>query len=302
MNMFPELERLVSLGSAVDSRVEIVMHFSAEYANPNGDPDAGNLPRMDELTGRGLVSDVCIKRKIRNHVEASTGGVFPNAIYFGAGVVLNDLHRLAYEHVGIEPEKGKMPSDREKADEIRDFMCRSFWDIRTFGAMMSTEVNCGQVIGPVQVPVARSVDPVRIVEMPVTRQSVTNEKDEDKIRTMGRKYAVPFGLYRTNISVGPFQARSTGFGGADLRLLLGALGDLFAFDSSAARPAGSMAVRALHVFVHEPGLGRAPAHRVFETVRAVRRDGAGEEATCFADYDIRQDALPAGVAGMDLLA
>lgn len=278
------------------NRYDFVYLFDAADANPNGDPDAGNLPRVDPETGHGLVTDVCLKRKIRNYV-AMKGGK-GNRIYFSDGAVLNNVHKEGWVAAGLEKEKdkSKLPKEVAKAKEITDFMCRNFFDIRTFGAVMSTEVNCGQVRGPVQLSFGRSVDPIIASEHAITRSSVTNEKDLEKGRTMGRKFTVPYGLYQARGVVNPHLAEQTGFSDADLGLLWEALGKAFEFDQSAARPAGSMAARRLIVFKHESALGNAPAHKLFDRVTVKRKDEA-KPARAFSDYEVcvNRDGLPPGV-------
>lgn len=270
------------------NRYDFIYLFDAADANPNGDPDAGNLPRVDHETGQGLVTDVCLKRKIRNFVALKGGE--GNRIYFGDGVVLNNQHKEGWVAAGLEKEKdkSKLPKEVQKAREITDFMCRNFYDIRTFGAVMSTEVNCGQVRGPVQISFARSVDPIVSSEHAITRSSVTNEKDLEKGRTMGRKFTVPYGLYVARGVVNPHLAAQTGFSEGDLTLLWEALIKAFDFDQSAARPAGSMAARRLIVFKHASALGNAPAHQLFERVQ-VKRVDASKPPRHFSDYAVTLD-------------
>lgn len=272
------------------NRYDFVYLFDAKDANPNGDPDAGNLPRVDPETGHGLVTDVCLKRKIRSYVGMTKGNTAPHNIYFTEGAVLNRKHQQAYDHIGQKPVDKKLPKDVAKAKELTQFMCRNFFDIRTFGAVMSTEVNCGQVRGPVQISFARSVEPVVTAEHAITRSSVTNEKDLEKERTMGRKFTVPYGLYRAHGFVNPFLAEQTGFDEADLALLWEALGNAFQFDQSAARPAGSMAARRLVVFQHDSQLGNAPSHRLLEAVTVRRKEGT-EVARSFFDYEVKVDSV-----------
>lgn len=277
------------------NRYDFVLIFDAADANPNGDPDAGNLPRIDPETGHGLVTDVCLKRKVRNYVSMVHGNEPPHRIYFSDGAVLNRLHTEAYEAIDEKPSN-KLPKDLAKSKELTDFMCRNFFDIRTFGAVMSTEVNCGQVRGPVQLSFARSLDPVVTLEHAITRSSVTNERDLEKERTIGRKFTVPYGLYRAHGFVNPFLAEQTGFGDDDLELLWTALADAFQFDQSAARPAGSMATRGLVVFEHDSQLGNAPSHKLFDAV-AVERKKNAEVPRSFADYNVTvaADQIPKGV-------
>ena len=277
------------------NRYDFIFIFDVKDANPNGDPDAGNLPRIDPETGHGLVTDVCLKRKIRNYVEIKKGA--NNRIYFKEGVVLNNIHKEAYEHIKVKPESKKLPKDIQKAKAVTEFMCEKFYDIRTFGAVMSTEVNCGQVRGPVQISFARSVDPIVTLEHAITRSSVTNERDLEKERTMGRKFTVPYAVYVANGFVNPFLAEKTGFGKKDLDLLWEALENAFQFDQSAARPAGSMASRKLIVFKHENSLGSAPSHQLFNLVKIERSNGTDAPARAFSDYTvvIDQKNLPKGI-------
>ena len=278
------------------NRYDFVYIFDAQDCNPNGDPDAGNLPRVDPETGQGLVTDVCLKRKIRNYVALTRQNKPPNEIYFSERAVLNRTHQRAYEAIGETPVKKKLPKDAAKAMQVTAFMCSNFYDIRTFGAVMSTEVNCGQVRGPVQLSFARSIEPIMTLEHAITRSSVTNEKDLEKERTMGRKFTVPYGLYRAHGFVNPFLAEQTGFGASDLELLWESLHNAFQFDQSAARPTGSMTVRKLIVFSHSNSLGKAPSHELFDRVVIQRRSGA-KVARNFGDYEVsvNKDELPSGI-------
>lgn len=277
------------------NRYDFVYLFDVKDANPNGDPDAGNLPRIDPETGEGLVTDVCLKRKIRNYVALTKDNTPPHEIYFTEGSVLNRTHERAWEHIGEKPSK-TLPKDVGKAKELTLFMCRNFFDIRTFGAVMSTDVNCGQVRGPVQISFARSVDPIITSEHSITRSSVTNERDLEKERTMGRKYTVPYAVYRAHGFINPFLAQQTEFSADDLQLLWKALENAFQFDQSAARPAGSMNARALIVFEHESQLGKAPSHRLLDRVR-ISRTGQEVPARAWKDYEVTvdEDGIPEGV-------
>lgn len=275
------------------NRIDFVILFDAADANPNGDPDAGNLPRIDPESGHGLVTDVCLKRKVRNYVSMVKGNKSPHRIYFTDGSVLNQFHEEAWEHLGEKPSK-QLPKDVAKARALTDFMCRNFFDIRTFGAVMSTDVNCGQVRGPIQLSFARSIDPVVTLEHAITRSSVTNERNLEKERTMGRKFTIPYGLYRAHGFVNPFLAEQTGFKEDDLELLWTALEGAFQFDQSAARPAGSMATRRLIRFEHDSKLGRAPSHTLFEAVSVARNSGV-EVPRRFADYSVDIGPVPDGV-------
>jgi len=275
----------------MNNRYDFLYLFDCQDANPNGDPDAGNLPRIDVETGQGLVTDVCIKRKIRNFVAQTSD----HRVYFVEGAVHNNQHKEAHKEVGIPDKESKAPKDGKK-NHARDWMCKNYYDVRTFGAVMSTDVNCGQVRGPVQLSFARSIDPVVSSEHAITRTSVTNEKDIEKERTIGRKFTVPYGLYLAKGFVNPFLAKQTSFSDDDLELLFNALENAFQFDQSAARPAGSMNPRALIVFKHDNELGKAPSHKLFEAV-TVKRKETVEVPRSIDDYDINIDesAIPEGV-------
>lgn len=282
------------------NRCDFVFLFDVTDANPNGDPDAGNLPRVDPETGHGLVTDVCLKRKVRNYVTLVEKNEAPNRIYFTDRTVLNERHLEAYDSIGETHVKKKLPRDAEKAKAVTDFMCANFFDIRTFGAVMSTEVNCGQVRGPVQLSFARSADPIVTLEHAITRSSVTNERDLEKERTMGRKFTVPYGLYRAHGFINPFLAEQTGFGEDDLELFWSALEGAFQFDQSAARPAGSMATRRLIVFEHDSQLGCAPSHQLLESV-TIQRKADVDVPRAFDDYEVVLDSgrIPDGVTVRD---
>lgn len=269
------------------NRYDFLYLFDCTDANPNGDPDAGNLPRVDAETGQGLVTDVCLKRKIRNFVQTASPD---KHIYFREGAVHNHQHAEAYTALDLDPKKAKA---REK-ERAKEWMCQNFYDVRTFGAVMSTEINCGQVRGPVQISFARSVDPIVSSEHAITRSSVTNEKDIEKERTMGRKFTVPYGLYVAKGFVNPFLAEQTGFSDDDLELLFKALENAFQFDPSAARPAGSMNARKLIVFKHDSQLGSAPSSVLFDLVSISRTDGASP-ARAFSDYSVEIGNVPDGV-------
>jgi CRISPR-associated protein Csd2 len=283
--------------SAIANRYEFVYLFDVANGNPNGDPDAGNMPRLDPETNRGLVTDVALKRKIRNYVALEKAGEPGYAIYMQEKSVLNNQHKQAYAALGIEPEAKKLPKDEAKARELTNWMCKNFFDVRAFGAVMTTEVNAGQVRGPIQVAFASSIDPIVPMEVSITRMAVTHEKDLEKERTMGRKHIVPYGLYRVHGFISAKLAERTGFSDDDLELLWRGLTNMFEHDRSAAR--GEMAARKLIVFKHESALGNAPAHQLFDLV-SVRRKGSEAEAPArgFGDYvvDIARDKLPAGVA------
>lgn len=269
----------------MNKRYDFIYLFDCIDANPNGDPDAGNLPRIDAETGQGLVTDVCIKRKIRNYVQTARPD---HKIYFHEGAVHNLQHKDAYAAIGEKPEKKVKAEIKDKATA---WMCENYYDVRAFGAVMSTEVNCGQVRGPVQLAFGRSIDPIVSSEHAITRTSVTNEKDIEKERTMGRKFTVPYGLYRVHGFINPFLAQQTGFSDDDLELLFTALENAFQFDQSAARPAGSMNPRALLIFKHDSQLGNAPSHKLFESVTISRKEGV-EVTRSFTDYDVSIDGEP----------
>lgn len=288
--------------SAIQNRYEFVIFFDVENGNPNGDPDAGNMPRIDPETGYGLVTDVCLKRKIRNYVETVKENVPGYRIYVKDGVPLNRSDKEACTYLGVDADKLK-EAKKKDADldvKIRNFMCENFFDIRTFGAVMTTFVkgalNCGQVRGPVQLGFARSVDPIVPQEVTITRVAITTEADAEKKGTeMGRKYIVPYGLYRAEGFVSANLARkTTGFSEDDLNLLWQAILNMFELDHAAAR--GKMAVRELIVFRHDSELGNAPAWKLFELVKAERKENV-LTPRAYSDYRIRveEENLPEGV-------
>ena len=273
----------------IDKRYEFVLFFDIENGNPNGDPDAGNLPRIDPETSLGLVTDVCLKRKIRNYVDVvkkgEDGKNIPGYnIYVTEGAVLNRQHFIAYELAGLKPESKKLPKDHEDALKVTRYMCLNFFDIRAFGAVMSMEINCGQVRGPVQLNFARSIDPIVQQEVTITRMAVTNEKDaEKKDREMGRKHIVPYALYRVEGYISACLAEKTQFSKDDLILLWEALINLFDHDHSASH--GKMASRKLFVFEHNSKLGNAPAHKLFDLI-TVKRNNLEAPPRMFSDYTI----------------
>ena len=279
----------------MNNRYDFLFIFDCQDANPNGDPDAGNLPRSDVETGQGLVTDVCLKRKIRNFVALTANGASGKRIFFTDGSVLNDLQQDAHNAVGIPAAESKAPKNGKK-DKATAWMCENYYDVRTFGAVMSTEINCGQVRGPVQLSFARSIDPIVSSEHAITRSSVTNKKDVEKERTMGRKFTIPYGLYKAQGFVNPFLAAQTGFDDDDLELLFQSLENAFQFDQSAARPAGSMNPRALIVFKHDNQLGKAASHKLFDLVTITKKSEV-EVPRSFADYDLTIDesSIPNGV-------
>lgn len=284
------------------------MFFDVKNGNPNGDPDAGNMPRIDPETGHGIVSDVCLKRKVRNYVDLVKGqdvddpdvaeGELGYKIYVQEGAVLNERNKKAYVHYDIKPSEKKLPKGEQDRLKVTKFMCDNFFDIRSFGAVMTTGVNCGQVRGPIQMCFAESVDPVMPMEMSITRMAVTKEEDAEKERTMGRKQYIPYGLYRVEGFVSASLAEKTGFSQEDLDLFFSALMNMFENDRSAAR--GLMSSRKLFVFKHESKLGNAPAHRLFETVKVNRLIPDAQEARSFSDYAIEVGDIPEGVELIEL--
>lgn len=289
--------------TAIQNRYEFVLFFDVENGNPNGDPDAGNMPRIDPETGCGLVTDVCLKRKVRNFVELAAEEITKEEgkayhIYVTEKAVLNRNNQMAYEALSLKSEKKKLPKKEAEARNLTRWMCDNFYDVRTFGAVMTTEVNCGQVRGPVQFGFAKSVDPILPQEISITRMAVTNEKDLDKERTMGRKFIVPYALYRVEGFISPHLAgdekKGTGFSETDLSLLWQALCQMFDHDRSAAR--GKMAARKLVVFKHNSRLGNAPAHTLFDRVHV--KSATQGPIRRFGDYDITIDHgnLPEGIS------
>lgn len=249
----------------IQHRYDFVYLFDVTDGNPNGDPDAGNLPRVDAETGQGLVTDVCLKRKVRNYVGLVHGEKPPYEIYVKERAVLNSQHERAYEALKLKPEPKKLPKDEAAAAELTLWMCRNFYDIRAFGAVMTTEINCGQVRGSIQLTTARSISPVVSTEYSITRCAVTNKKDaENKDREMGRKFAVPYGLYRSFGYINPILAERTLFDEADLGLFKQALNMMFENDRSAAR--GLMHPVRCIAFRHENKLGNARADQLFDRV------------------------------------
>ncbi len=317
--------------AALSNRYDFVFMFDVSNGNPNGDPDAGNLPRLDPETNQGLVTDVCLKRKIRNYAELAKGGEQGYSIYVEEGAILNEQHRKAY--AAIRPDKEKTAKDKklnpqndEEAKALREFMCGNFFDVRTFGAVMSTGINCGQVRGPVQLSFARSAESIVPLEISITRMAATNEAEKKKIeeggngenersenRTMGRKHIVPYGLYRAHGFVSAKLAERTGFSAGDLAFLWEALKNMFEHDRSAAR--GEMTARKLIAFEHSSALGNAPAHELFDRVvvqRVFNPDvyPLGDKrldnlppARCFSDYkvSINRENLPEGVTIHELI-
>ena len=286
------------MSTPIKNRYDFVILFDVENGNPNGNPDAGNMPRIDPETGYGLVTDVCLKRKIRNYAEDLKEDTPGYRIYVKEGVPLNRSDAEALSAVGVSGDlKAAKKSDPGIDLKLRDFMCSNFYDIRTFGAVMTTFVkgalNCGQVRGPVQLSFARSIDPIVPQEVTITRVAITTEADAEKKGTeMGRKHIVPYALYRAEGYVSANLARKvTGFSEDDLQLLWQAILNMFENDHSAAR--GKMAVRELIVFKHDSELGNAPAYKLFEKVQVEKRV---EVPRKYGDYVVSvSDDLPEGV-------
>ena len=304
---------------SLNNRYDFALIFDVKDGNPNGDPDAGNMPRMDAETGHGLVTDVALKRKVRNFValvkdqdqREPEAGEKRFEIYVREKAILNHQHQRAYsalnldaapeeqaqeatENIATDAKKKKPGKDKRKgsADDVsqaRQWMCQNFFDVRTFGAVMSTGVNCGQVRGPVQLTFARSVEPIVALEHSITRMAVTNEKDQAEDgdnRTMGRKHTVPYGVYVAHGFVSSFLAKQTGFGEDDLELVFQALSQMFEHDRSAAR--GEMSTRGLYVFKHDSELGNAPAHALFDRLK-VQAKAPGDVARSFDAYAVAFD-------------
>ena len=263
------------MSEPIKNRYDFVVLFDVENGNPNGDPDAGNMPRVDQETGHGLVTDVCLKRKIRNYVEAVKEDASGYRIYIKDNVPLEQSDQEACDYLGIKNIKAAKKDDAQADEKIRNFMCGNFFDIRTFGAVMTTFVkgslNCGQVRGPVQLGFARSIDPILPQEITITRTAITTVADAQKKTTeMGRKFIVPYALYKVEGYVSANLARkTTGFSEEDLALLWEAILRMFELDRSAAR--GNMATRELIVFRHESELGNAPAYQLFDRVQEIGR-------------------------------
>lgn len=306
---------------SLTNRYDFVLLFDVKDGNPNGDPDAGNLPRLDAETGHGLMTDVSLKRKVRNFValtrdqseSAPEPGTKRSEIYVREKAILNLQHQRAYSALKLDapaeevaegddtgakkkPGKEKRKGSGDDVDKARAWMCQNFFDVRTFGAVMSTGINCGQVRGPVQLTFARSVDPIVAHEHSITRMAVSTEAEAEKQqgdnRTMGRKHTVPYGLYMAHGFVSAFLGKQTGFGEDDLDLLWQALENMFEHDRSAAR--GEMSTRGLYVFKHDSELGNAHAHELFKRISAKKNVDVPRN---FEDYDItvNEDALPNGV-------
>ena len=280
------------MSEPIKNRYEFILLFDVENGNPNGDPDMGNMPRVDPQTGHGIVTDVCLKRKIRDYVELSKGDQAGFDIYVKSGIVLNDQNKKAYVANNLEPSE-KRPKP-EVETKLVQFMCQNFYDIRAFGAVMTTGVNCGQVRGPVQMSFSRSIDPIFQQEVTITRKAVTNEKDADAGQTMGKKQIVPYGLYRVEGYVSANLAKkTTGFSEEDLSLLWDSLINMFEHDHSASR--GKMASRKLFVFKHKNEMGCCQSHILFDKIK-VERIPSDLPPRSFNEYSVMVDRdMPEGV-------
>lgn len=289
--------------NVLDRRYDFLVLFDITNGNPNGDPDAGNAPRIDPETGHGIITDVCLKRKIRNFVALSMEGKPGYEIYVKERGILNAQHERA--HVAVNPKREKTS---EKVEAARAWMCENFFDIRCFGAVMTTDVNCGQVRGPIQLAFARSVDPIVDLELAITRKAVTTQKEaDDQIAkhgsvtgTMGRKSIVPYGLYLGKGFVSAHLARQTGFSTQDLDTFWGAVQNMFEHDRSATR--GQMTLQRLWIFEHETALGNAPAQRLFDCVeRDLRRPDETRPARKISDYKVpSKDEIASGMKGLGI--
>ena len=268
------------------NKIDFVLFVDVQDGNPNGDPDAGNLPRVDAETGEGLMSDVCLKRKIRNYVQISKVGVSGYDIFIKEKAILNDLIDESYEDESVKEKDKKGKKNGEQVDAARKFMCAKYYDIRTFGAVMTQGKNAGQVRGPIQLTFARSVDPIVSMEHSITRVAITKKEDADKRGEMGRKSTVPYGLYRCHGFISANLAKQTGFSEEDLNLFWEALKNMFDCDRSASR--GLMSTQKLIVFRHDSELGNVPANKLFDLVTVQKKcEGA---ARSFADYEVSVDA------------
>ncbi|MBW2145074.1 MAG: type I-C CRISPR-associated protein Cas7/Csd2 [Deltaproteobacteria bacterium] len=284
----------------IKNRYEFVLLFDVKNGNPNGDPDGGNMPRIDPETGHGITTDVCLKRKVRNYVDLVKDNQTPNIIYVKEKAILTERRQPAYEAVADEKDKSV------KISKARAWMCKNFFDVRTFGAVMSVkENNCGQVRGPVQFAFARSIDPIIPLEATITRMAVETRKEADSQggdnRTMGRKTYIPYGLYEVHGFISAPLAKQTGFSEDDLELFWNALLNMFDHDRSAAR--GEMAAQKLIVFKHASELGNAPANKLFDLVRVERTGNPDSPPRNFSDYKVLIDnsGVPEGVVVIERL-
>ncbi len=288
------------MSELIKNRYDFALLFDVTDGNPNGDPDAGNLPRVDAETGMGLVTDVCLKRKVRNFVQIVKGAEKPFDIFIKEKAILNQLIEESHEQDAV---KSKVKNG-DKTEAARKWMCSNYYDIRTFGAVMSTGKNAGQVRGPIQLTFGRSVDPVVALEHSITRMAVATEAEAEKQggdnRTMGRKFTVPYGLYYSKGFISAHLAAQTGFDEVDLGLFWEALKNMFDHDHSAAR--GMMSTRKLIVFKHSTALGSAPAHKLFDAIKIERKDQT-KPTRSFDDYTVTIDkaSIPEGVEVIEML-
>ena len=285
----------------IQNRYDFVYLFDCKDGNPNGDPDAANAPRVDPQDMHGLVSDVCLKRKIRNYVLEANGGAEPFDIFVRQGAVLNDSIAQAHKDLGHEVDGKAKKATRDQVKDARATMCHRYYDVRTFGAVMSTGTNAGQVRGPVQLSFSRSLDPILPMDISITRMAVTDAKELGAPnQTMGRKNLIPYGLYRCHGFISANLARDTGFGDDDLNLFWQALQNMFDLDRSASR--GTMAPQKLIVFKHQSALGNAPAHKLFERLAVTRKESV-QAARQFSDYAVstNRDSLPENVELVEIL-
>lgn len=286
------------MSGLIKNRYEFVLLFDVKNGNPNGDPDAGNLPRIDPETSHGIVTDVCLKRKIRNYVELTKKDESPYHIYVKEKAILTERRKPAYDAVAEEKDTSI------KISKARDWMCKNFYDVRTFGAVMSTkENNCGQVRGPIQFSFAQSIEPVVSLEATITRMAVETAKEaksqDGDNRTMGRKTYVPYGLYEAHGFISAPMAQQTGFTENDLKLFWEALMNMFDHDRSASR--GEMAARKLIVFKHSGELGNAPAHKLFELVKVERISDKEKPPRAFTDYEVKINTASEGIEIIEML-
>ena len=293
--------------SELQNRYEFVYLFDVENGNPNGDPDAGNLPRVDPETNYGIVTDVCLKRKVRNYVEIVKKSQPPYEIYVREKAVLERAHKRAHEAIGAKTdgEKTGRQGTEEEVTQARKWMCKNFFDVRTFGAVMSLGINCGQVRGPIQINFSRSIDPVIPRDISITRMAVATEKEAEKQkgdnRTMGRKSIIPYGLYRTEGYISAHLAAQTGFSEEDLSLFWEALIQMFEHDHSAAR--GKMAARKLFVFKHDSELGNAPSYLLFDSIQVKSKTDDDTPPRSFSDYsiDFEKKSIPESITFIEML-
>ena len=285
----------------IQGRYDFVYLFDCKDGNPNGDPDAANAPRMDPQDMHGLVSDVCLKRKIRNYVLEANGGAEPFDIFVRQGAVLNESIIQAHKDLGHEVDGKAKKASRDQVQDARAKMCHRYYDVRTFGAVMSTGTNAGQVRGPVQLSFSRSLEPILPMDISITRMAVTEARELDAPnQTMGRKNLIPYGLYRCHGFISANLSRDTGFSDDDLNLLWQALQNMFDLDRSASR--GTMAPQRLIVFKHQSALGNAPAHKLFERITVTRKESV-QAARQFSDYEvsINRNDLPENVELVEML-